>query len=317
MNTNDLVITPASDRGGRVQEEYPKDLPDPERTFQTLHSLTDEQWHELLLKENRSDFRGVPIPKLPSENVQRRSSGSLGAEANLGPAFRFYSLIKAAIARYGLPLTHDSYVLDFGCGWGRVTRYFLKDVPSTNLYGVDVDPITIDACQRTIGHGRFATIEASPPTALPSNTFDLIYGYSVFSHLPEDLHLRWLDEFTRILKPGGLLVQTTLSRAFVEDCQRLRQKATFEHAWQRAAAESFPDPVEALSMYDRGEFLYAPYPTPIYGMAVIPRKYIEKKWRSVELLDYTYDPSVLAQALIIARKPAFVGKPQRPSSSQD
>ena len=34
----------------------------------------------------------------------------------------------------------DSRVLDFGCGWGRVIRFFLKDVAPWNLVGVDIDP---------------------------------------------------------------------------------------------------------------------------------------------------------------------------------
>ena len=33
----------------------------------------------------------------------------------------------------------DSKILDYGCGWGRIIRFFLKDVPSRNLFAVDPD----------------------------------------------------------------------------------------------------------------------------------------------------------------------------------
>ena len=49
---------------------------------------------------------------------------------------------------------------------------------------------------------------ALPPLAFRDNEFDPIYGVSVFTHLPADCQKRWLPQFARILRPGGILLLT-------------------------------------------------------------------------------------------------------------
>jgi predicted SAM-dependent methyltransferase len=46
----------------------------------------------------------------------------------------------------------------------------------------------------------------APPTKYPAGKFDFIYALSVFTHLPELDQLAWMDEFHRILRPGGYLL---------------------------------------------------------------------------------------------------------------
>ena len=43
--------------------------------------------------------------------------------------------------------------------------------------------------------GRFEVTPILPPTRFPDGHFDVIYLYSVFSHLSEAAHLAWLREF--------------------------------------------------------------------------------------------------------------------------
>ena len=38
----------------------------------------------------------------------------------------------------GRALTPETHVLDFGCGWGRIIRFFLKDIDPARLHGTDV-----------------------------------------------------------------------------------------------------------------------------------------------------------------------------------
>jgi glycosyltransferase involved in cell wall biosynthesis/SAM-dependent methyltransferase len=276
-----------------------------------LSRLTDEEWLEVLMASiDTPEFRGIELPGFPAEDLQMRFGGSAGAHT-LREAFNFYRVVKGYAARLGPPLTPGSRVLDFGCGWGRLTRFFLKDVQAENLCGVDIDHSVIDICQKTFRHGVFKVIQPHPPTDFDDGGMDLICAYSVFSHLAEATHLEWLQEFSRIMRPGGLLVVTTQGRSFLEFCGSLRGRRFHESLWHEALAASFPDMKAAVSDYDSGKFLYSPTgggdlrSPSFYGEAVIPRGYVEREWTKFLLFrDFIDERAFLPQAVIVMQKSA-------------
>ena len=113
-------------------------------------------------------------------------------------------------------------VLDFGCGWGRVIRYFVKDVEPHQLMGTDYDEPNVEFCVASNPWCEFARNEASPPLPIADDSVGFIYAYSVFSHFSEPMHRQWLEEFKRVLRPGGVLALTIRSRSFLEYCRRLQ-----------------------------------------------------------------------------------------------
>jgi SAM-dependent methyltransferase len=145
---------------------------------------------------------------------------------------------------------------------------------------------------------------------LPTSTFDIVYAYSVFSHLNESVHLAWVQDLTRVLRPGGLLVVTTRSRGFIDLCSRLREESHPAGSHAEAISRLFPDSAEAHAAYDRGEFLHfatgggTDRPASFYGETVIPPRYVERNWTSgLELVDFKDDSSFQWQALVVLRKP--------------
>ncbi len=105
-------------------------------------------------------------------------------------------------------LTPDARVLDFGCGWGRVTRFLARDVPPERLFACDPVLGILDVCQR---NGVRATFALSDPfgARLPfDGPFDLAFAFSVFTHLSEPAHERALEALHAGLRPGGTLVVT-------------------------------------------------------------------------------------------------------------
>src|SRR5947199_103729 len=119
---------------------------DAQGLLSALSGLTDDEWLDVVIQSIREpSFAGFELPRVPPDDLQQRYNGQAG-EANLRLAFTFYSVIKKYLARYGSQLRPDSRVLDFGCGWGRVTRMFLKDVLGDNVYGIDVDASAIEMC---------------------------------------------------------------------------------------------------------------------------------------------------------------------------
>lgn len=268
-----------------------------------LSGLTDDEWLDVVIQSIREPrFAGFELPRVPPDDFQQRYNSQVG-EANLQLAFKFYSIVKQYMARFGGPLRPDSRVLDFGCGWGRVTRMFLKDVLGTNLCGIDVDPLAIEWCRETLCHGTYELNDTNPPTKCQPRSFDLICAYSVFSHLSEPVHLRWIEEFSRLLKDGGALIVTTLGPSFIRVCQSFREKEQLEGS-QKSVARSFVDADAALADYDSGKYLFAPNPTDVYGMSLISRAYVEREWtKFLEFRDFIDDPALRPQALIVMQKP--------------
>ncbi len=106
-------------------------------------------------------------------------------------------------------------ILDFGCGCGRVIRHF-HSVQKAKLYGTDYNPVLINWCRRNLHFAEFEVNELHPPLVYSDGKFDFIYAYSVFTHLPESLQLSWLNELSRVLKPGGYLLISTHGLAYAQ-----------------------------------------------------------------------------------------------------
>ena len=98
-------------------------------------------------------------------------------------------------------------ILDWGCGCGRVARYF-DSIPGISFHGGDIDPDNVSWCAANLEFGSFQTLPLHPPTPFRSQSFDLIYGISVFTHLRESVQFSWLEELQRISAPGAVLLMT-------------------------------------------------------------------------------------------------------------
>lgn len=277
--------------------------------IETVRYLSDREWLDLHLRWVGSNgvVERVRLPFVPSDDLQRAFVGSAGEPA-LREGFRFYEVCKQYVDRFGINITDDTRVLDFGMGFGRMMRFWLRDVRSYNLYGVDVDPEMVDLCRHLFGVCHFSTVHSYPPSPFPDVSFDFIYAYSVFSHLCEDAAAAWVKEFARILKPGGLVVATTHSRRFIEFCASLRGKE-LESLWHQALAKSFVDTEASLATYDHGGFLYAPNgggayrDASFYGDALFSMLYIERHWMPVlEPVEFIDEEHYLPQACFVLKK---------------
>jgi len=111
------------------------------------------------------------------------------------------------LARSGRAIERSDSVLDFGCGCGRVMRWW-KDLQGARLHGTDYNPYLVDWCRQNLPFAEFSVNGLEAGLDLPDGHFDLVYSYSVFTHLPGELQRPWLDELVRVTAPGGQLVLT-------------------------------------------------------------------------------------------------------------
>jgi SAM-dependent methyltransferase len=121
-----------------------------------------------------------------------------------------------ALKDSGINIKNCKSILDFGCGCGRVIRH-LNFLKNSQLHGTDYNPTLVNWCQENLPLAKFQTNQLSPPLAYEDSKFDLIYAFSVFTHLPEELQYSWRDEILRMLKPGGTLVMSTNGEYYFND----------------------------------------------------------------------------------------------------
>ncbi len=150
----------------------------------------------------------VDGPPLPPRRLMVRVAGTGDADWFLRGGRAGYDAIAAHV-----PLGEIESVLDFGCGCGRVTRWW-SDFHG-QVSGSDVSSPAVAWCRENLPFARFEENALAPPLVFEDEGFDLVYALSVFTHLTGDLQVAWRDELRRVLRPGGLLLLTTHGRSYV------------------------------------------------------------------------------------------------------
>jgi len=137
-----------------------------------------------------------------------RVAGTADADWFLRSGRAAYDAIAANV-----PLEEIEAVLDFGCGCGRVLRYWQNH--DGTAAGTDRDAGAVEWCRSHLPFARVDRNGLAPPLAYDDDSFDLVYALSVFTHLTEELQAAWRDELRRVLRPGGRLLLTTHGRSYV------------------------------------------------------------------------------------------------------
>ncbi|MGO9016396.1 MAG: class I SAM-dependent methyltransferase [Dissulfurispiraceae bacterium] len=94
--------------------------------------------------------------------------------------------------------------LDFGCGVGRISKALRKRFESG--FGVDISPKMIELAQAYVKDVKFVVNQADSLSQFADDSIDFIYSHIVLQHIPNSFQKRYMDEFLRILRPGGLAV---------------------------------------------------------------------------------------------------------------
>jgi SAM-dependent methyltransferase len=245
-----------------------------------------------LLLDVPSQFSNIKniFPSMPSDAVQKDWTGAHGIPLLTQSS----AFMKTLISHYRNITRKDletTVVLDYGCGWGRLIRLLYKFVSFERIYAVDPWDKSIDLCQQHGVRGNVALSKYVPKLLPFERQFDLIYAFSVFTHLSEKTVHVVLSTLRKYVAESGLLVLT------------VRPKEYWAGDSQPALASKM------MRLHDEKDFAFNPHNRrPIdgditYGDTSIAPAYFEKHFPQWKLITIEYN-LVDAHQVILFFQPA-------------
>lgn len=126
-------------------------------------------------------------------------------EASVGGDFDGFGRIERDIL-FTEGLAEDGFVVDVGCGAGRLAAQ-LKQHAALRYLGVDVVPELLDFAREQAGRADWR-FEIVSRTEIPcgDGQATACVAFSLFTHLPDAACLDYLREMRRVLAPGGAAI---------------------------------------------------------------------------------------------------------------
>ncbi len=266
--------------------------------FAFFRGLDADVWALLLTKQYEvfPHIRAL-LPDVPDPALQEVWNGASGVPLAAQSQAFYQKLINRFEQHSDWPV-RDCRVLDFGCGWGRLTRFVARDVEPGRLYGCDPVEDILEVCRRSRLPATLARSDFVPERLPFDEPFELAFAFSVFTHLSEDAHLGCLRALHDGLRPRGLLVVTLRPPAYLQMC-----------ALMHPLLSSLSD-----GQLERPRYLFAPHATapmqppdasrePTYGEAVITMPYVRERWSELfEVLEVDLLVDDLYQVMLTLRR---------------
>lgn len=98
-----------------------------------------------------------------------------------------------------------SKFLEFACGCGRGTRFLVQELPAERIWVSDIYTYAINFQREQFGvNGIFSV--TNPEDYACEHKYNCIFVSSLFSHLPENTFITWLEKLYSMLAPDGVLM---------------------------------------------------------------------------------------------------------------
>ena len=123
----------------------------------------------------------------------------------VGGEFEAIGLLELETLKY-FGLKEDAYVIDVGCGSGRLAKPLSQYLAGRYL-GTDVVSELVNHARQIVGRPDWR-FELAQRLSIPEDDgeADMICFFSVFTHLLHEQTYAYLEEAKRVMKPGGKIV---------------------------------------------------------------------------------------------------------------
>jgi len=149
-----------------------------------------------LIRSANHTIKNLPYP--PKEIMQYGET----KERHTASGRRDYRSIFQAIETNNISWQEIDKVYEFGCANSRVLRHFqnfISKKEGREAWGSDINSNTLSWSLANLSPPfNFFVNTTQPHIPMPDEYFDLIYAYSIFTHI-DDLFFTWIFELRRIL----------------------------------------------------------------------------------------------------------------------
>jgi ubiquinone/menaquinone biosynthesis C-methylase UbiE len=111
-------------------------------------------------------------------------------------------------------LPENANVLDAGCGAGIPISQMLSE--RFQVTGVDFSEAQIELARKNVPKARFLCQDMTK-LEFPKAAFDGITSYYAIIHIPREEHQALLEDFQRMLKPGGIALLCLGAEHLIDD----------------------------------------------------------------------------------------------------
>lgn len=255
------------------------------------------------LYRRRTGYEGV----IPPGHLRARA-GWPNVDSFVAGGGRTAEQLEAGLARAGRSFADFDSVLDFGCGCGRVLPHVVdRGGNSAQFHGSDVDAEAIGWAATHRAEASWTVNSAEPPLPFEDSSLDLVYSVSIFTHLDEDLQLRWLTDVTRVLRPGGFALLTTHGEQEFEAYRTGMTVSNTPSCARRVALHgSLRDERFIHEPYTQSRWTERDFPGTdnAFGLAFHSDDYIRDVWgEQFEIIDIIPRQLAARQDVVVARKP--------------
>lgn len=186
-----------------------------EDVLATLRRMPLDDFGMLLIAmpDERRPALSKLLPPMADAETQRKWTGAAGVDL-LRQSVAFIRLLETLNFRHAGRGLDGAKLLDFGCGYGRLTRLLYYFSNPERICGVDAWDRAIKLCRASRLPGRFLCSDARPERLATFEVFDVAFAFSVFTHLPPNVAAPCLAAVRRNLREGGLFVVTIRSTEY-------------------------------------------------------------------------------------------------------
>lgn len=183
---------------------------DPVSILKILRRLSVDEFGELLISLPIPEYPALSeaLPSMAPSETQIMWTGLSGMQLYTQTS-EFIRVLETAYVRHSRRSLSGALVLDFGCGYGRLTRMMYYYTDPDRIWGVDAWKSSLDECRKVGLLGQFRQ-STEKPDRLPTddNLFDVGLSFSVFTHLTKEASLKALSAIRKSMRPSGVFVLT-------------------------------------------------------------------------------------------------------------